>query len=190
MYTRAGGGQAGGGAVVPPGERGNCVPPHASPLWSKLASPHPSLPAALCYPNSAEEETVARELQGPARASQEASQDWDPDPANSRAFSSLLRTLPRAGGRQRSGLKGPPFPRARAGGCPSPRRPGNRGGEARGWKKAGPSASASCAPAPALRVLAPSSWAPPRWGPLPSLELPSLWPRKNASLYLPGAPSL
>lgn len=87
---------------------------------------------------------MARELQGPARTSQEASQDWDPDPADSRAFSSLLRTLPRAGRRERSGLKGPPFPRARAGGCPSPRRPRNRGGEAPGWRKAGPSASASC----------------------------------------------
>ena len=164
------------------------APRHASPLCSKLASPHPGLPAALCYPHSTEEETVARELQGPAQTSQEASQYWDPDPADSRAFLSLLRTLPRAGGRERSGLKGPPFPRAWAGGCPSPRRPRNRGGEAPGWRKAGPSASASCPPA--LRVPVPSSWAPPRWGPLPSLALRSLWPGKNASLYLPGAPSL
>lgn len=80
---------------MPPGGRGNCVPPpHAPPLSSKLASPHPGLPAVLCYPHPTEEETEARERQGPARTSQEASQDWDPDAADSRAFTSLPRTLP------------------------------------------------------------------------------------------------
>ena len=80
---------------MPPGGRSSCVPPpHASPLCSKLASPHPGLPAVLCYPHSTEEETEAREWQGPARTSQEASQDRDPDPADSGAFSSLPRTLP------------------------------------------------------------------------------------------------
>lgn len=158
--------------------------PHCALSWHPLIPACP-LPSVTPIP---QRRKLARELQGPAQTSQEASQYWDPDPADSRAFLSLLRTLPRAGGRERSGPKGPPFPRAWAGGCPSPRRPRNRGGEAPGWRKAGPSASASCPPA--LQVPVPSSWAPPRWGPLPSLALRSLWPGKNASLYLPGAPSL
>ena len=100
---------------------------------------------------------------------------------------SILRMLPGAGRSKRPGVRDAHTPQG-AGWHPSPRHHVSRGGEAPGWRKAGPSASA--APARALPASSPSRWAAPRQGPLPPLTLQSLWPRKNASLYLLDGPSL